>query len=263
VENGDILEKIKFPSPNPSIDLFLVTYFVDGLRVKGLLAVPNDGKDYDGFLYLRGGIKNVGKVRPGRIIQFASEGFVVFAPFYRGNQGGDGNEDFAGEDRNDAIAAFSLLRKLPFIKDIHVFGFSRGGVMALFVGIYCPVNSIVTWGGVSDMVLTYEERNDLRRMMKRVIGGTPSKCPKEYRDRTPLYQLEEIKAPTLIIHGERDNNVSVEHSYKLENGLKKLNKKVETWYFPEYTHYFPPEINRKVVTNLTKWMKHQTQKMVK
>lgn len=42
--------------------------------------------------------------------------------------------------------------------------------MALFVGIYCPVKSIVTWGGVSDMFLTYEERKDLRRMIKRVIG---------------------------------------------------------------------------------------------
>lgn len=35
--------------------------------------------------------------------------------------------------------------------------------------------SFVSWGGVSDMFLTYEERKDLRRMMKRVIGGTPKK----------------------------------------------------------------------------------------
>ena len=263
MKDGDILEKVRFPSPNPTIDLFVVTYYVEGLRVKGLLAVPNDGKSYDGFLYLRGGIKNVGKVRPGRIVQFASEGFVVFAPYYRGNQGGDGNEDFAGEDRKDAIAAFSLLNNLPNVLDIHVFGFSRGGVMALFVGIYCPVASIVTWGGVSDMALTYVERNDLRRMMKRVIGGTPSKYPEEYQERTPLYRLNEIQAPTLIIHGELDRNVSVEHSYKLEKGLSQLDKVVETWYFPNFTHYFPPEINRKVVTNLSNWMKKQTQKLVK
>ena len=36
--------------------------------------------------------------------------------------------------------------------------------------------SLVSWGGVSDMVLTYEERKDMRRMMKRVIGGTPKRC---------------------------------------------------------------------------------------
>ncbi|MFT8319792.1 MAG: prolyl oligopeptidase family serine peptidase [Bacillus sp. (in: firmicutes)] len=256
--NGEILEKVKFPSPHPSIALFIVTYYADGLKIKGLLAEPTDGKSYDGFLYLRGGIKNVGKVRPGRIVQFATEGFIVFAPFYRGNQGGDGNEDFAGEDRIDAIAAFDLLTKHKRVKQVHVFGFSRGGVMALHVGLHCPVASIVTWGGVSDMVLTYQERQDLRRMMKRVIGGTPNKYPERYRERTPLFYLEKISAPTLIIHGMLDKNVSIKHSYQLEKGLLKAGKEVETWYFPEYTHYFPPFINRKVVSNLSVWMKKHT-----
>ncbi|WP_445489336.1 alpha/beta hydrolase family protein [Niallia sp. 03133] len=257
MKNGDILEKIKFPSPNPSIELFQVTYFVDGLKIKGLLAEPKDGDIFDGFLYLRGGIKNVGKVRPARIVQFASEGFIVFAPFYRGNQGGDGNEDFAGEDRMDAIAAFTLLNNCKRVKRVHVFGFSRGGVMALHVGLNCPAASIVTWGGVSDMTLTYMERKDLRRMMKRVIGGTPTKYPERYWERTPLFHVDKLNAPTLIIHGMLDENVSIEHSYQLEKRLEKAGKEVETWYFPEYTHYFPPDINRKVVANLAVWMKRQ------
>lgn len=263
MNNGEIIEQTKFPSPNPSVHLSLVTYYVDGLRIKGLLAVPKKGGTYDGFLYLRGGIKNVGKVRPSRIVQFASEGFIVFAPFYRGNQGGEGNEDFAGEDKHDAIAGFELLNNHPMVRDVHVFGFSRGGVMALFVGIYCPVASIVTWGGVSDMVLTYKERKDLRRMMKRVIGGTPNKYPSRYYERTPLFFLQRIECPTLIIHGKLDQNVSIEHSYMLEEGLQKAGKEVETWYFPEYTHYFPPAINRKVVVHLSDWMKKQSEKLIK
>lgn len=258
MNNGEIVEKLKFPSPHPFIELFIVTYYADGLKIKGLLAEPKNEDTYEGFLYLRGGIKNVGKVRPGRIVQFASEGFIVFAPFYRGNQGGEGNEDFAGEDRMDAIAGFALLNNHERVKHVHVFGFSRGGVMALHVGLYCPAASIVTWGGVSDMVLTYQERKDLRRMMKRVIGGTPTKYPDRYKVRTPLFHLNNIAAPTLIIHGMLDKNVSIEHSYQLEKGLKTVGKEVETWYFPEYTHYFPPSINRKVVTNLSRWMKKQT-----
>lgn len=61
--------------------LYTICYLSNGLRVKGLLAEPAAPGQYDGFLYLRGGIKSVGMVRPGRIIQFASQGFVVFAPF--------------------------------------------------------------------------------------------------------------------------------------------------------------------------------------
>lgn len=256
--NSTIIHKQKFPSPHPGIELSIVTYNANRLMVKGLLAEPKDDQLYDGFLYLRGGIKHVGMVRPGRIIQFASEGFIVFAPFYRGNQGGEGNEDFAGEDREDAFSGFELLSSLERVKKIHIFGFSRGGVMALLTGIQFPkAASIVTWGGVSDMSLTYEERKDLRRMMKRVIGGTPNKVPDEYDFRTPLYDLEKLESPVLIIHGRKDTNVSAEHAYRLEKRLKELNKKVETWYFDEYTHYFPPAINRQIVSDLTTWMKKQ------
>ena len=259
INNGKILEQTRFPSPNPNVELTVITYLSNGLRVKGMLAAPIGDEPMDGFLYLRGGIKNVGKVRPARISQFAAEGFIVFAPYYRGNQGGEGNEDFAGEDREDAYAAFLLLKSLSRVRDIHIFGFSRGGVMALLTGLQFPeAASVVTWGGVSDMTLTYKERKDLRRMMKRVIGGTPEKFPERYQERTPLYQLERLAAPVLIIHGVKDHNVSVEHAYRLERRLRSLEKPVDGWYFSEFTHYFPPAENRKVVEDLSKWMKNQS-----
>lgn len=150
MRNGEIIDKYPFPSPHPRIRLSMVTYWSEGLCVKGLLAEPREKGTYEGVLYLRGGIKNVGMVRPSRIAQFASQGFVVMAPFYRGNQGGEGNEDFAGDDRYDAFSALELLKNLSNVKKnrIHVFGFSRGGVMALFAAIHdSTVCSVVTWGG--------------------------------------------------------------------------------------------------------------------
>ena len=133
--------------------------------------------------------------------------------------------------------------------------------MALWTAIECPTAaSLVTWGGVSDMVLTYEERVDMRRMMKRVIGGTPTKCPEQYERRTPLSSVGWLQMPVLIIHGVRDENVSVEHAYRLEKEMKKNNKQVESWYFSEYNHYFPPAMNRKIVERLTSWMKSRVKK---
>lgn len=258
MERTKILERLPFPSPNPNVKMYLITYLSDGLRVKGLLAEPSLAGIYEGMLYLRGGIKSVGMVRPARIGQFASEGFIVFAPFYRGNRGGEGNEDFAGEDREDAFTAYELLRGHPSVirSRIHIFGFSRGGVMALFTGIrYEEAVSVVTWGGVSDMALTYIERKDLRRMMKRVIGGSPKTAAPEYEYRTPLFQLEKLQASVLIIHGLRDENVTVEHAYLLEKRLISLQKSVESWYFEHVNHYFPPGLNRKIVHDVCSWMK--------
>ena len=257
----DIIVNIHpFPSPNPHVSLQIITYRSQGLKVKGLLAEPKKPGQYDGLLYLRGGIKNVGMVRPSRIAQFASEGFIVFAPFYRGNQGGEGEEYFALEDRYDAFSAYELLEHHPRVKNkrIHIFGFSRGGVMALWTAIQFPeATSLVTWGGVADLVLTYEERVDLRRMLKRVIGGTPKKNPLGYQMRTPLDYVDKIHAPLLIIHGEKDENVSIEHAYRLEKRVKECGKEVECWYFADYTHYFPPKANREVVHQLANWMKKQ------
>ncbi|RBW71391.1 alpha/beta hydrolase family protein [Bacillus taeanensis] len=260
VENGVIIDKQRIPSPHPRIYLYVVTYISEGLKVKGMLAEPQWADKFPGFLYLRGGIKTVGMVRTARVIQFAAEGFVVMAPFYRGNKGGEGKEDFAGKDRYDAVHAVSILMNHSKVKrdSIHVFGFSRGGVMALWTALLKPsIRSVVTWGGVSDMTLTYEERVDLRKMMKRIIGGSIWKVPDHYEARTPILQLDQLRAPVLIIHGVKDENVGIEHAYRLKGALEKRNKQVTSWIYEEYDHYFPPHFNRYIVSELTKWMKSQ------
>lgn len=79
--------------------------------------------------------------------------------------------------------------------------------------------------------------------------------PEEYQWRTPFDQVNKIQAPVLLIHGEKDQNVSIQHSYLLEEKLKQLHKPVETWYYSTFTHYFPPKENRRIVRQLTQWMK--------
>ncbi|WP_100373841.1 alpha/beta hydrolase family protein [Bacillus sp. FJAT-45037] len=255
-----IISKQRVPSPHPRIYLYMITYWSNGLRVKGYLAEPITSNKLPGLLYLRGGIKNVGMVRIQRVIQWAAEGFIVMAPFYRGNKGGEGQEDFAGEDRIDAITAFDLLREHPGVdeKSLHLLGFSRGGVMALLVALArCEVASVTSWNGVTDMVLTYEERVDLRRMMKRVIGGTPNKYPDRYQWRTPLHEMGDFDAAVLLIHGERDEHVSIEHAYRLERALREHSKQVEVWYYELFSHHFPPRSQRGILQRAARWMKEQ------
>lgn len=215
---------------------------------------------YEGIIYLRGGIQHVGMVRPSRIAQLASNGFVVFAPYYRGNRGGDGRDEFAGVDRMDAVHAVDVLKQHAKTDSerLHLFAFSRGGIMALWTAILREdITSVVTWSGVSDIIFTYKERKDLRRMMKRVIGGTPNNKPDEYRNRTALFRITEIDAAVLIIHGMSDEHVSFEQAKLLESALKENDKSVETWYFPKYTHHIPPTMNAQIVRDLCGWMRRQ------
>lgn len=258
--NARIVSSRSYPSPNPSINLWEITYLSDGLKVKGLLAEPKEDGIYEGIVYMRGGIQHVGMVRPARIAQFASQGFVVFAPYYRGNRGGEGRDEFAGADLQDAVSAVDVLKQSTKWKDgrMHLFSFSRGGIMALWTAILREdIVSTVHWAGVSDVVFTYKEREDMRRMMKRVIGGSPNNAPDAYRERTALFQIEDIEASVLIVHGMKDENVSFEQAIMLEDALREVNKPVETWYFPDYTHHFPSWHNAQIVRDLTKWMTNQ------
>lgn len=258
--DGTIVHRRPYPSPNPHIALEEITYWSDGLRVKGLMAEPIAEGNYEGILYLRGGMQHVGMVRPARIAQFASQGFVVFAPYYRGNRGGEGRDEFAGADRQDAVNAVDVLKRHPKMKakKVHLFAFSRGGIMALWTTVLRDdIASVVTWAGVSDIVFTYKERKDMRRMMKRVIGGTPNNMPDEYRKRTALLHVDDIDAPVLIIHGMEDNNVSFHQAVLLEDALSQHEKVYETWYFQEYTHFIPPVVNAQLVRDLCMWMRIQ------
>lgn len=258
--DGSIFSRRAYPSPNPHVTLTEITYWSGGLKVKGLLAEPKFDSHFEGLIYLRGGMQHIGMVRPARVAQFASQGFVAFAPYYRGNRGGEGRDEFAGADRQDAVNAVEVLKQsLKVNKErIHLFAFSRGGIMALWTGILrSDITSIVTWSGVSDVIFTYNERNDMRRMMKRVIGGSPNSMPDEYRERTALFRVNEIDVPVLIIHGMKDDNVSFEQAILLEDALREHKKIYETWYFPDYTHHIPPAMNMQLVRDLTDWMKRQ------
>lgn len=258
MKDGHIVYKRNYPSPNPHVRMTEITYWSDGLKVKGLLAEPKFSGKFDALLYLRGGLQSIGMVRPARIAQFVMQGFIVFTPYYRGNRGGEGKDEFAGGDRNDASNAVEVLKRFSHQRKVHVYGFSRGGLMALWVGIMrSDIASVVTWAGVSDVVLTYYERIDMRRGLKRIIGGTPSKYPERYKARTPLYFIQKLQVPVLIIHGQLDQHVAIEHAYKLEQALRNHNKQVTTKYYEKFAHHFPPKENQQTVRFLCEWMKLQ------
>lgn len=228
----------------PGVLLYTVSYYSQGLLVKAALAVPEsffrEAKRLPALLYCRGGIRGVGQVRPERISQMASFGYVVLAPHYRGNEGGKGRDEFGGADRHDVFAAYEVLRQMPEVDSerISVYGFSRGGIMALFAAMECEgMLAAVVWGGVSDLFLTYEERVDLRRMLRRVVGH-PRKQEDAYRERTPLYRITEIACPVLIIHGTADENVGVEHAHRLAHALCEAGKPHEIWLAEGASHLF-------------------------
>jgi len=234
-----------------------VTYWSGEYKVKGYLIEPKKKGLYEGMVYLRGGIKRVGMVRIARIMQYAAEGFVVFAPFYRGNEGGEGVEDFGGEDRYDAFAAYELMNSHPMVKEdrVHVVGFSRGGIMAALVASVFEPASMITWGGVSNCTLMYEERPDLRKMLRRSFSGDPKQAEKTYLARSPITMAKTITCSVLIIHGQIDQHVSVEHADQFHDELLINNKQSEKWMIENRGHILSVREQLTYTKKACKWMK--------
>jgi dipeptidyl aminopeptidase/acylaminoacyl peptidase len=173
----------------------------------------------------------------------ASFGYIIAAPHYRGNEGGEGRDEFGGAEREDIHAAYEWVSRLPQVIPgrIGLYGFSRGGMMALIAAMERKdFHAAVVWGGVSDLLLTYEERADLRRMLRRIVGH-PDKQREAYLERSPIYRVERINCPVLIIHGTEDQNVSVEHATRLANALHQQGKPHELWLVEGASHLFAGE----------------------
>ncbi|WP_248927756.1 alpha/beta hydrolase family protein [Paenibacillus hamazuiensis] len=256
IRNGDILEKNELKCAAKDVLLYLVTYVSEGLKVKGYLVVPKEHVPCPGLVYCRGGIRRVGMVRKRRIISMARRGYVVFAPFYRGNEGGEGHEDFGGDDRYDVCHAIGLVQSLPEVTPgpVPLIGFSRGGLMALLAAKECDqAGPVVVWGGVSDLLETYEERVDLRRMLKRVVGH-PRKQAEEYVSRSPVYWAEAIRVPVMIVHGTSDAQVNVRQAHKLAEALEKAGKDYTMELYDRLPHRFPREDDEQALNAVFAWI---------
>ncbi len=236
------------------------TYSSDGLAVRGLLLRSKRRHALQPpLLYCRGGIGRFGMVKPERLVPFARLGYAVFAPYYRGyGSGGAGRDAFGGDDRHDVYRALQLLPELTGIASplngIPIVGFSRGAIMALLAARDCPsAGPIVVWGGVSDLFLTYEERVDLRKMLKRVVGH-PVKQADAYEERSGVYWPERIARPVLIVHGTHDEQVSFTHAERLYAAMQRVGKPAAWMKLEGMGHLLPDHVRDHTIARIAEWI---------
>lgn len=205
-----------------------VTYLSDDLKVKALMMTPYQSVKRI-VVYLRGGKGQVGRVRAGRLMQFADEHTLVIGPYYRGNNGSEGRDEFYRGDLNDVTQLLRLLHSKYPHAFIHMVGFSRGGLQGLLTFQDLPVTSYTIWGGVSDIYLMYEERVDLRGMLRRMVGH-PKKDHEAYEARQAIPNIDKNNPPILIVHGGKDKQVGIQHAHHLAEQLELKGAKFDTFY---------------------------------
>ena len=238
------LEPFKIDSPfQENVEIFRMRYLSDDLQVVGFIVKPKTNDiQYPVIIFNRGGNREFGKIdTPGLtyLSYLADQGYVIIASQYRGNDGGQGKEEFGGSDVNDVLNLIPLARSLDFTMPdkIGMLGFSRGGMMTyIAISKTDDINAAAVVGGVTDCIQGYNEREDMRYVYRELIGGSPTQKEAEFKKRSAYFWPEKINTPVLILHGEDDWRVNVTQAQKLGDKLNELGKTYELITYPGGDH---------------------------
>jgi len=228
-----------------NVNCYRLRYLSDGLEVVGFLIKPRQGDGYPAVIFNRGGQLEYGKIDNWTLAYLSyavsHENYVVVASQYRGNDGGQGREEFGGSDVNDVLNLIPMLESLPFIDSnkIAMVGFSRGGMMTyMAITMTDKIKAACVVAGITDLSQLYNDRPDVRQILIELIGGTPEEKENEYKERSAYYWPEKINTPVLIIHGGADVMVNVNQAEKLAGELENLGKTYELIIYPGAGHEF-------------------------
>lgn len=177
---------------------------------------------------------------------FASRGFVVIQPNFRGSTGYGhafqvaNTGDLGGGDLKDVLAAKDYLVASGYVdaRRVGITGGSYGGFMTLIALAKAPdaFAAGVQQFGIIDWRTMQQTSDPLLRAYVTALLGDPVKQRAAYAASSPITYIANIKAPLLTIQGDRDTRVPVDQARQLEAALKQRGGVIETVIYPQEGH---------------------------
>ena len=265
-QNGKLVQsspvRLKTAGPHAlaildKVEVRSITYLSDGLKVKGYLAVPKEGKKLPCVIYNRGGNRSFGAIDDDEAVyelgRIATWGYVVAASQYRGNAGGEGREEFGGADVDDVLNLIPLLKSLPQADTsrIGMYGWSRGGMMTyLALTRTDRIAAAVIGGGSSDLFDGMKQRPDMEKYVyAQLIPNYAKNKEAALAARSAIRWPEKInkKTPLLLLHGSADWRVDPTEALAMVSALYKSKQPFRFVFFEGGDHgltEYQGEVNR-------------------
>ena len=187
----------------------------------------------------------------------ANRGYVCLQVNYRGSTGygkafvNAGDKEWGGKMHTDLIDAVEMMVKAGTVdpKRIAIVGGSYGGYAALVGATFTPdvFSCAVAEMGPSNLITFIETvppywSSMLKILYKRL--GNPETEAEFLRSRSPLFKVDQIKIPMLIVHGANDPRVKQAESDQIVKVMKDKGLYVEYMVFPDEGHGFAKPENR-------------------
>ena len=226
----------------------------DGFDVQGMLIEPPSvipGMRYPLIVKVHGGPAFAAyPVFPASLDDYdavlANQGYFVFRPNPRGSYGqGEAFtqanvKDFGYGDLHDVLSGLDAVQRTAPIdpQRIGICGWSYGGYMTMWALTQTDrFKAAVAGAGLSDW-LSYYGTNNIDTWMIPYFGASVYDDPKVYERSSPLTFIKNVRAPTLLVGGDRDAEVPITQSYEYWNALRRLGVKTEFVVYPDEGHIF-------------------------
>jgi dipeptidyl aminopeptidase/acylaminoacyl peptidase len=226
----------------------------DGFNVQGMLIEPpsvTPGMRYPLIVKVHGGPAFAAyPVFPASLDDYdavlANQGYFVFRPNPRGSYGqGEAFtqanvKDFGYGDLRDVLSGLDAVQRTAPIDPprIGICGWSYGGYMTMWALTQTDrFKAAAAGAGLSDW-LSYYGTNNIDTWMIPYFGASVYDDPKVYERSSPLTFIKNVRAPTLLVGGDRDAEVPITQSYEYWNALRRLGVKTEFVVYPDEGHIF-------------------------
>lgn len=176
----------------------------------------------------------------------ALHGFMVIEPNYRGSTGYGksflhlNDRDLGGGDLEDVVKAYEYARSMG-ARRVYIMGASYGGYLTALALVKKPElwSGGIAIVGFYNWYTEYEREADYLKAYDRVKMD-----PSLFHDRSPIFHLEKLKAPILLIHGANDPRCPVYEVKQMAEKLEELGRRYELVVYPDEGHSIRKEHNR-------------------
>jgi len=256
-------EDFEHAKVSPLTECSRIEYRSNNLRVVGYLVRPRDPGSgrFPVIIFNRGGFLDRGKIESFNLVDFtrlSEAGFVVLASQYRGNDGGQGQEELGGADLDDVSNLLATARSLSYADTTNIFmyGVSRGGMMTfLEMKRNAPIRAAAVVGAVYDLAAFRTRAPGVLAEAAKLIRDYPQKGTAVLQERSVMNWPEEVNAPLLMLHGTDDEEVPATEALAFATKFSTLNKPYEIFVYAG--DVYEVAANRKERdARINEWFKH-------